>query len=104
MKQDKITIEAATIFRKAAAYIRRYGWQVGGMGEDGAPRCSVGALDSAYPKVEWDKRLASVMYRTLYEELNGLSLTQFNSKYQSGEKVARLFEKAAAQLRKVAAV
>jgi hypothetical protein len=99
MTQNKIESEAATIFRKAAAYIRRYGWQQEGMGEDGLPRCSMGALDSAYPNVEWDKQLASVMYERLYEELNGLSLTQFNSKYKSGEKVAYLFEKTAAKIR-----
>jgi hypothetical protein len=96
MKQ--IDAKAAEIFQKAASYIRKYGWQVEGMGQHGRPRCSMGALDSAYPKIEWDKNLAGRMYEVLYKELSGLSLTQFNSKYQSGEKVAQLFERAAAKL------
>lgn len=90
--------QAAKIFHEAAEYIRKFGWQLEGMGVHGQPRCSMGAIDSAYPKVEWDRQLAGLMYSTLYEELNGLSLTQFNSKYQSGEKVARLFDRAAEKL------
>jgi len=38
------------------------------------------------------------MYEELYETLNGLSLTEFNYKYNDGEKVARLFEDVAAKL------
>lgn len=96
MKQVKA--QAAVIFQKAAVYIRQYGWQVEGMGQYGGPRCSMGALDSAYPETEWDKNMADLMYKTLYEELKGLSLTQFNSIYQSGEKVARLYERVAVKL------
>ena len=90
--------QAANIFREAAAYIRKFGWQKEGMGEYGKPRCSMGALDSALPRGEWDETLSSVMYESLYEELDGLSLTQFNSKFQSGEKVARLYERVAKKI------
>ncbi|HVV25607.1 MAG TPA: hypothetical protein VHC21_01055 [Candidatus Saccharimonadales bacterium] len=102
--RPNINVQAANIFLRAATYIRHYGWQIEGMGIDGGQRCSMGALDSAYPKVAWDKKLAAVMYRTLYEELDGLSLTQFNSRHKSGEKVARLFERTAARLRQGAAL
>jgi hypothetical protein len=100
MIHNEVELEAANIFRKAAAYIRRYGWQQEGMGEHGAPRCSMGALDSAYPQIEWDKELASLMYTVLYDELGGISLTQFKSKYRSGEKVAHLFDRTAVRLQR----
>ena len=90
---------AAEIFLKAADYIRQYGWQKEGMGEYGRPRCSMGALDSALPRGQWDNKTARLTYKTLYKELDGLSLTQFNFKYQSGEKVAQLYERAARRLR-----
>lgn len=83
---------AANIYLRAATYIRTYGWQVEGMSADGLPRCSMGALASAYPKKEWDSRLSKIMYDTLYKELNGISLTEFNHKFKDGEKVAQLFE------------
>lgn len=68
------------------------------MNIDGRPRCSMGALASAYPKRKWDDGLAELMYRSLHKELNGMSLTQFNHRYQNGEAVARLYERTAAQL------
>ena len=98
MIEENLKSQAADIFIRAAAYIRQYGWQLEGMGDHGRPRCSMGALASANPAIEWDKRLARLMYHALYRELNGLSLTQFNSRYRNGEKVARLFERAAGQL------
>lgn len=98
MSEGKTTALAAAIFLKAAAYIRTYGWQKEGMGFYGAPRCSMGALASAYPKQRWDERLSRLMYRTLYDELGGISLTQFNYKYMDGEKVAELFEQVAIKL------
>jgi hypothetical protein len=98
MIESKVNQQASGIFQEAAAYIRKFGWQKEGMGAHGLPRCSMGALDSAYPKVEWNKTLAGLMYESLYKELNGLSLTQFNSKFQSGEKVARLYEQVALKL------
>lgn len=91
-------VQAASIFFKAADYIRSYGWQEEGMNEHGKPRCSMGALDSAYPRISWNADLASLMYTALYNELDGLSLTQYNHKYQSGEKVAQLYEKVAEKL------
>jgi hypothetical protein len=98
MSKSQNAARAADIFLKAAAYIRRYGWQKEGMGEEGAPRCSMGALSSAYPKIAWEQSLAQLMYEALYKELRGLSLTQFNSKYQDGEEVAQLYERVAIQL------
>lgn len=98
MKNNKVEVQAATIFQKAAVYIRTYGWQKEGMSEHGKPRCSMGALASALPQEKWDVRLAKLMYDTLYNELSGLSLTQFNYKYQSGEKVAQLYERVAEEL------
>jgi hypothetical protein len=98
MNQGKLPAQGATIFRSAASYIRTYGWQKDGMGRHGQARCSMGALASAYPERKWDKNLAVLMYRTLYKELNGLSLTQFNYKYEDGEKVAQLFERVATKL------
>jgi hypothetical protein len=86
---------AAHIFYQAAAYIRTYGWQVEGMSTDGAPRCSMGALASAYKEERWDPELAKMMYKVLYEELDGISLTEFNHKYKDGEKVAQLYERVA---------
>lgn len=91
--------EAANIFRQAAVYIRRYGWQKEGMGQDGLPRCSMGAIESAGPpRTEWDPQMSKLMYDSLYEQLEGLSLTRFNSKHQNGEAVAQLYEKVAARL------
>lgn len=100
MKRE-VESQAAGIFLKAADYIRRYGWQKEGMGEDGAPRCSMGALESAGPpRSEWNEDLATLMYSALYAELNGLSLTQFNSQFSDGEKVAQLYEATARKLQK----
>lgn len=87
--------KAYLIFKKAASYIRNYGWQVSGMSEHGLPRCSMGALESAHDEKEWDQDLARLMYSRLYEELDGLTLTQFNFKYKNGEKVAQLFDRVA---------
>ena len=99
MHTQPTTKQAASIFLKAAAYIRQYGWQKEGMGEHGAPRCSMGAIESAGPpRAEWSSDLADLMYRILNRELDGMSLTSFNSQYQSGEKVAQLYERAAAAL------
>ena len=89
---------AADIFRKAATYIRTYGWQVSGMSEHGKPRCSMGALASVGPVGEWDEGLAELMYRELYDELGGIGLTEFNHRYKNGEMVAQLFERVAARL------
>jgi hypothetical protein len=98
MNERELKRQAAQIFLKAAEYIRQHGWQVSGMSVHGQPRCSMGALESAHPKLRWEKDLSSLMYDTLYKELNGISLTQFNYKYKSGEKVAELFERTAASL------
>ena len=98
MNQDKTTVKAAAIFQQAAAYIRRYGWQVSGMSRHGMPRCSMGDLASANQQKKWDKQLAKLMYEKLYEELNGLRLTEFNYKHKDGEKVAELFDRVATRL------
>jgi hypothetical protein len=98
MSERELRKQAAQIFLNAAVYIRKYGWQVSGMSKHGSPRCSVGALESAYSKPKWDKELASLMYDTLYRELKGVSLTQFNYKYKNGEKVAQLYEQTATSL------
>lgn len=97
-KQEEIKVQAAKIFVKAADYIRKYGWQKTGMSAHGQPRCSMGALASAHPRHRWSKSLSNIMYQTLYEELGGLSLTQFNYKFESGEKVAQLYERVAKKL------
>jgi hypothetical protein len=98
MDEVKTRLRAARIFLRAAAYIRTHGWRKEGMGTDGAPRCSMGALASAYRKQKWDEHLSRIMYKTLYQELDGLSLTQFNYQHNNGEKVAELFERVAAKL------
>lgn len=85
------------IFLRAADYIRRYGWQRSGMGLYGQPRCSMGALASAHREPKWDTRLSALMYRELKEELDGISLTQFNYRHE-GKEVAHLFERIAARL------
>ena len=103
MSEKKLISNAAGIFLKAAAYIRQYGWQVEGMGTYGQPRCSMGALASAYQQQRWDKRLSQLMYQTLYKELHGISLTQFNHQYKDGEKVAQLYERVAAKLQQTQA-
>jgi hypothetical protein len=99
MKEGRTVFEAADIFQKAATYIRTYGWQVTGMSQHGMPRCSMGALASAHQDPIWDEDLADLMYQQLYDVLNGISLTEFNHKYQDGEKVAQLFDQVAAKLR-----
>jgi hypothetical protein len=101
MDEEELKHKAAQIFINAAQYIRKSGWQVSGMGENGKPRCSMGALASANPDRKWDKNLAELMYESLYMELNGLSLTQFNYKYNNREKVARLYERTAHSLAKM---
>ncbi|HUB94213.1 MAG TPA: hypothetical protein VMB52_06955 [Verrucomicrobiae bacterium] len=98
MVEEPTRVKAATIFRKAAAYIRKYGWQVEGMSEDGKPRSSMGALASAYPKKTWEKDLSSLMYDSLNSELQGISLTEFDHKVPNGTAVAKLFERTAVHL------
>ncbi len=98
LMNNKVRKKAAENFLEAAGYIRSYGWQVKGMGEYGQPRCSMGALNSVWPK-ENTEGLAKTMYQALYKELNGLSLTEFNYKYKKGEKVSSLFEQTARSLR-----
>lgn len=98
MSEVEVRTQAAATFRKAAAYIRRHGWQEKGMSLHGQPRCSMGALASAHPEPAWDSQMAGLMYDTLKEELRGLSLTQFNHRVRSGEPVARLYERVAAKL------
>ncbi len=99
MAETKAQTQAARIFLRAAEYIRNYGWQKEGMGEHGQPRCSVGALASSHKYQRWDKSLASSMYGSLCEELNGMSLTQYNTKFNNGEMVACLYERVAEKLR-----
>lgn len=98
MTESELSRQASFIFRRAASYIRRYGWRVSGMSRDGLPRCSMGALASAHKVSIWDKKLAKLMHQTLYEELDGLTLTEFNYKYNDGEMVARLFDHVATEL------
>jgi len=90
--------EATQIFLRAAEYIKTYGWQKSGMSIHGKPRCSMGALESANPAPIWNKDLASLMYETLYKELNGVSLTEFNKRAKDGLAVAQLFEQVARTL------
>lgn len=90
--------QAAHIFLKAAEYIETYGWQVSGMGTHGKPRCSMGALASAHADTEWDPALARLMYTSLTNELNGIGLTEFNRRANSGADVARLFRTTAQSL------
>lgn len=96
-----INAQAAAIFAKAAQYIRTYGWQETGMSSHGKPRCSMGALESAYPKKKWNDRLAKLMYDALYKELKGISLTEFNRATSSGLEVASLFENTAQSIRRM---
>jgi hypothetical protein len=100
MRRSQIQSQAAELFLKAAAYIRQYGWQEEGMGEYGQPRCSMGALDSACPRGEWQPEVAEVMFEELNHELHGMSLTQYNHKFHDGEKVAQLYEQAAQDLKR----
>ena len=95
---SKQTFQGAQIFRDAAAYIRKHGWQRKGMGEHGEPRCSMGALQSAHPMERWDQEMAVLMFATLYDELGGLTLTQFNEKVKDGNEVADLYDQVAACL------
>ncbi len=96
MKDTGSRTRAADILLRAAAYIRQYGWQKTGMGLYGQPRCSMGALASAQGG-KWDQDVSSLMYSELREELDGISLTQFNYSHD-GEQVARLFEDIAFRL------
>ena len=90
--------QAAKLFLNAASYIQKYGWQKKGMGVHGQPRCSMGALASANAQSRWGKNLASLMYKALYEELDGMTLTQFNYKFNDGNKVAHLYKQVARSL------
>lgn len=98
MSDKELNSQAAIIFENAASYIRTYGWQVKGMGEHGKPRCSMGALASSYRTKRWNSKISELMYRKLYEELDGLTLTKFNFKHRNGEKVAQLFEQVSSKL------
>lgn len=104
MNEQKISLEAATIFLKAARYIETYGWQVEGMSCHGKPRCSMGALESATAAKRLDPRLATLMYDTLYDELGGISLTEFNHLHGDGDKVVELFQSVADHLQARTAV
>jgi hypothetical protein len=95
MKDTERRARAAIIFLDAASYIRQYGWQKEGMGEDGKPRCSMGALASSYSVKKWDHELSNLMYTELYKKLNGMTLTDFNYRYDDGEMVAKLYEQVA---------
>lgn len=97
----KISAQAANIFTKAAKYIRTYGWQETGMSMHGQPRCSMGALESAYPAKKWNGKMAKLMYEALYEELKGVSLTEFNHQSSNGLEVAKLFESTAQSIRRM---
>ncbi len=98
MEREDTQTQAAYIFLRAAAYIRQYGWQEKGMSAHGKPRCSMGALASAHPVKRWDEDMAILMYEALTNYLKDTSLTAFNSKAGSGEKIARLYEQVAASL------
>jgi hypothetical protein len=100
MYKQELNAKAAYIFLRAAQYVKTYGWQVSGMGKYGKPRCSMGALASAYPKKVWESELSSLMYQQLYNQLNGIGLTEFNYKYQDPGKVVELFTKTAKTLLK----
>lgn len=100
MVEDSTRVKAATIFRRAAAYIRQYGWQKEGLSEDGKPRSSMGALASAYPKDTWEKDLSSLMYDSLNSELHGISLTEYDHKVRNGLAIAKLFERTASSIAK----
>ena len=95
MYSEEICKKAASIYLKAADYVRTYGWQVKGMGKHGEPRCSMGALESAYPKAVWEKELSNVMYENLYETLGDISFSEFNLTVKSNNDVIKLFEKMA---------
>jgi hypothetical protein len=99
MADKSVKLQAAAIFTKAAQYIREVGWQEKGMAYDGIARCSMGALESAYPAKHWNKDLASFMYEKLYTKLNGINLTEFNKRAKNGLEVARLFEEVAESIR-----
>lgn len=100
MVEERTRVKAARIFRNAAAYIRKYGWRVEDMSEDGKPRSTMGALASAYPKKTWEKDLSSIMYDSLNSELHGISLTEYNHKVRNGRAIAKLFERTASTLTK----
>ena len=93
-----VATQSAIIFKDAASYIRKYGWQVSGMSRHGLPRCSMGALASAHRAKQWDPAVARLMYGSLYDELDGLTLTEFNHLHKNGEAVAQLFEAVAEKL------
>jgi hypothetical protein len=98
MSERDFRTKAASVFLGASAYIRKYGWQREGMSRHGKPRCSMGALESSYPRRKWNKKLAETMYKALYKQLGGITLTEFNHKFNNGEKVANLFERTARSL------
>jgi hypothetical protein len=95
---NKYNTQATQIFLDAAEYIRSCGWQVEGMGFDGGPRCSMGALESASSGIKMSASLSTVMYTNLYNELDGINLTNFNHLHNDGEKVSELFEAVADKL------
>ena len=90
--------EAAQIFLDAADYIEKYGWQKTEMSEHGKPRCSMSALTSVQPKVVFDCALSALMFEALYDELGGITLTEFNEQAKNGSEVALLFRKTATKL------
>jgi hypothetical protein len=69
------------------------------MGIYGKPRCSMGTLASAHRKTIWNPKVASLMYHALYRQLNGITLTEFNTRAEKND-VILLFEQAAKSLRK----
>jgi|SRR5579862_2057579 len=97
MKRQDVHTQATQVFLDAANYIRKYGWQEKGMGQFGKRRCSMGAIASVYPK-KANPALPALMYETLYKELNGLNLTQYNHKFKNGDAVINLFERTALTL------
>jgi hypothetical protein len=98
MKDNERRARAAIIFLDAASYIRQYGWQKEGMGDDSKPKYSEGALASSYSVQKWDYELSNLMFSELYKRLNNMTISNLNTYYNDRELVALLYEQVADSL------
>ena len=78
----------AIIFRSAAQYIKKHGWD----------HNSMNILLAATPGQKWPQPTAVLMFSELESALGGRTLTQFDSQVQDKDEVIVLFEAVADQL------
>ena len=58
MTEDEKAV-LADVYERAAEYLEKYGWKRGSAGEEGRPRCFIGATASAIGEIKIDNFIVS---------------------------------------------